>query len=416
MPRSKALAVPPPVKFDGPGYGPVILRKPADLIAYANNPRVHDVAQVELLKRSMLEFGFTDPILVDESGEIIGGHGRILAAVALNIAEVPTQQVSGWSEAKKRAYRILENKAVERGGWRDDLLAGEAQWLEADGYDLELTGFSTEELRALYGEPEEDPEVKNERAEKCPALPIEPTTVAGDLWILGSHRVLCGDSTERRSVERLMDGESENAIVTDPPYGVGVDYGTFQDSRENVAKLVDRVMGRILSAPCAVLTPGIPSMWLYPQPVWMMAWVHPAPSGGCPWGFAGVNPILAYGKDPYLAAGLGRRPDSVVLASGREGVEGHPTPKPIKVWRWLVDRVMPKQGGIVLDLFGGSGSTVIACQDLKHSCRAMELGPQYCDVIVQRWQEYTGQVATLDGDGRTFQQVQAERARLPQLV
>jgi len=154
------------VKFDGPGYGAIVPRKLAELIPYAKNPRVHEAAQVELLKRSMREFGFTDPILVDETGEIIGGHGRLQAAQALGIAEVPTQVVTGWTEAKKRAYRILENKAVERGGWQWEFLAEETAWLHSDGFDLELTGFSDLELARLSGDVE--PATAEDQSELSP--------------------------------------------------------------------------------------------------------------------------------------------------------------------------------------------------------------------------------------------------------
>lgn len=147
----------------------------------------------------------------------------------------------------------------------------------------------------------------------------------------------------------------------------------------------------VLSFGCQVaLTPGVPVMWQYPQPAWVMVWVHPAPVGGCAWGFNGVNPILVYGKDPYLTAGMGRRPDHLVLAADREGEEGHPTIKPIKVWLWLVERVSAKQGDLIFEPFCGSGTTLIACEQLNRKARCIEIAPEYVAVTLERWANLTG--------------------------
>lgn len=231
-----------------------------------------------------------------------------------------------------------------------------------------------------------------------------PVTRPGDLWILGKHRLLCGDSTNSAHVSELVANAKISATVTDPPYGVGVDYENHADTLEAAQKLIDGFMPFVLAFGPAVLTPGIPAMWYYPRPAWLMAWVHPAPAGSCPWGFAGLNPILCYGKDPYLAAGLGRRPDSISLAADRQGVEGHPTPKPLAVWSWLVERVTTKANKAVYDPFTGSGTTIIACQQLNRRCFGLEIEPKYCDVALERWAEYTGR-DPVRSDGEPFSEL-----------
>jgi len=187
-----------------------------------------------------------------------------------------------------------------------------------------------------------------------------------------------------------MRGEKADCTITDPPYGVGVDYGAFKDTNENVRDLIKRVMPIIEQHLPAAMTPGIPAMWDYPRPAWVGAWVHPAPTGGCPWGFVGNNPILYYGADPFLKAGMGRHPDCLVMASDRQGEEGHPTPKPLKVWSWLVERMTTTEGKTILDPFLGSGTTLIAAEKLGRTCFGLEIDPKYCDVIIKRYCDYTG--------------------------
>lgn len=260
------------------------------------------------------------------------------------------------------------------------LAAGDSAILSALRKDDQTFGSMLEGM-GLEGDEPTDAEPQIDRAAE---LLVKWGVVTGDLWQIGEHRLLCGDSTKREDVELVMGGEKVDCTVTDPPYGVGVDYETFQDTPENVKELMSKVMPIILEHLPAALTPGVPAAFDYPKPAWIGAWVHPAPNGGCPWGFVGNNPILYYGADPYLKAGKGRRPDSVVMASDRQGEEGHPTPKPQKVWEWLVERLTPEAGQIVFDPFCGSGTTLVACENLGRKGRAIEISPAYCSVILER--------------------------------
>lgn len=364
----------------------------AKVIPYARNARVIPQSAIDKVAASIQEFGWQQPIVVDKKGVIVVGHTRLLAAHKLGLAKVPVHVADSLTPAQVKTYRILDNRSNQESTWDMELLIPEILELGDLGIDLGLTGFDPLEIASFVESTEglTDPD-------EVPEVPAVPVSQPGDLWILGRHRLLCGDATSKDAVERLMDGESEHAIVTDPPYGVGVDYGLFEDSKENVTKLIHGIVPRILKAPCAVLTTGVPLMWLYPQPAWVMAWIHPAGNGMCSWGFSTMHLILAYGKDPYLAASLGSRPDSLICATDRENCEGHPVAKPMKVWEWLVERVTPYANAIVLDLFGGSGTTLIACEKLGRIARLMELDPAYCDVIVNRWEAFTGNKATREG-------------------
>jgi len=372
----------------------------ASLVPYAKNAKKHDAAQVAAIAGSIREFGFNNPVLIDADNGIIAGHGRVLAAHQLGLEDVPCLRLTHLSDPQKRAYILADNRLAELGGgWDADMLAAELEALSADGITMEEIGFDADALEELgasvepEGNPEADAEPQIDKAEELRAKwGVEP----GQLWELGDHRLLCGDSTKKEDVERVMGGVKADAVVTDPPYGVGIQYATFTDTETNTEKTVEGFMPHVLkmNVPTAI-TPGVPVMWEYPQPAWVMVWVHPAPVGGCSWGFNGVNPILVYGKDPYLAAGLGRRPDHIVMAADREGVDGHPTPKPIKVWLWLVERLSPKRGQVIFEPFNGSGTTIIACEQLGRKARAIEISPAYVAVALQRWADATGKTPKL---------------------
>lgn len=361
-----------------------LVRVPAsDLVPHPENWREHPPEQRAALTGALSELGWADAVLAreDEDGRliVIDGHLRrdlagdaVVPVLVLDVDE---------DEARKLLLTLdpLAGMAKANAGMVQALL----ERVEIENRDLLALAESIAPPVAIEGLTDPD----------AVSVEVEPVTKLGDLWTLGAHRLLCGDSTKAEDVARLLDGSKPDACVTDPPYGVGVDYGAFEDTSENVRALITAVMPLLLSTPCAALTPGVPAMWSYPRPVWVGAWVHPAPCGGCPWGFVGNNPILFYGADPYLKAGKGRRPDSIVLASDRQGEDGHPTPKPMKVWAWLVERLTIAQDQVVLDPFVGSGTTIIAAEQLDRRCYAMEIEPKYCDIAVRRWEEFTGRKA-----------------------
>lgn len=375
---------------------------------YAKNARKIPQSAIDKVAVSLKEFGWQQPIVVDKSGVVVAGHTRLSSAKKLGLLTVPVHIATDLTPEQVKAYRLMDNRSHEEASWDMDLLIGEFTELKDMGLDMLMTGFDFPEIEKLLMPMDADDVAANE----IPALPENPVSRLGDLWICGSHRVRCGDSTNASDLARLWGDDKVDACITDPPYGVGIDYGKFQDSPENVQGLIPRIMEVVRNIPVVLLTSGVPAMWSYPRPDWVLAWVHPAPVGGCPWGFCGFNPILAYGKDPYLKNGRGRRPDSLVLAADREGVEGYPTPKPFKVWTWVVERGTTKNGQIVFDPFLGSGTTMLACEHLSRKCLGMELNPLFIDVIVLRWQKFTGKQATLEGDGRTFEAVGRERGVL----
>ena len=355
------------------------------LTPWPGNPTKDDPASVRRVAESIKRFGFGAPLVARKAnGEIIAGHTRFKAARLLKLAQVPVRYLD-ISETDAHALALADNRLAELTQRSDEALAAALQALPP--VDQVIAGYAQDDIDKLLRELQGEPEIVED---EVPAPPKVPVTKLGDVWLLGRHRLVCGDATDAHVHAAAVGGCTVDAVLTDPPYGVGVDYQAFEDTAANVRALIPRIMPLLLKHPCVALTPGVPAMWCYPQPAWVGAWIHPAPSGGCPWGFCGTNPILFYGADPYLKAGKGRRPDSVVMASDRQGVEGHPTPKPMKVWAWLLDRLTPAAGQTVLDPFIGSGTTLIAAEQLGRICVGVELSAAYVDVAVERWQNLTG--------------------------
>lgn len=357
------------------------------------NPKSHPRVQQERLKAVLDKFGVVGDLIAfkDDDGEytLFDGHAR----QSLD----PDQE---WMVA----FTDLSRQEIDELVLYFDPLAALARQ-EADKTAALMAGLDVQEraLREMLeeqaqslgfafgksGKGAEDPGPQLDRASE---LQEKWGVCSGDLWVIesktakGEHRVVCGDCMDRSVVERVMQGERADCTVTDPPYGVGIDYGSFEDSPENVRALIAKVMPIIFENLPAAFTPGIPAMWDYPKPAWLGTWVHPAPIGSCPWGFVGNNPILFYGADPYLKAGKGRRPDSVVMASDRQGESSHPTSKPLKVWEWLVERLTPESGMLVFDSFLGSGTTLVACERLGRLGRGVEIEPKYVAVTLERLQ------------------------------
>lgn len=371
------------------------------IIPYARNPRNNDGLPVSKVKASLQEFGWQQPIVIDAQNIIIVGHTRFKAALELGLTEVPCHIASDLTPAQVKAYRIADNRTGQEATWNMELLTLEFEDLKIEGFDLDLTGFAPEEVAGIEAEMEPategDTEPQVDRAEE---LREQWGVEEGQLWALGEHRLLCGDSTKAENVQRVMMDENADLCLTDPPYGIGDtnsdknNYDKYDDSKENLKKLIAGFFPLAQSAArVVVLTPGNSNQLLYPASTWRMAWFTPAGIGCGPWGFCCWQPILCYGKDPKLAKGKGSHPDAIVHTESADKL-GHPCSKPIGFWEWLMNRTS-EEGETIYEPFSGSGTTIIACENLKRKCRAIELSPGYVATALQRWADHTGKTPTL---------------------
>lgn len=371
------------------------------LIPYARNSRTHSDAQVAQIAASIREFGFTNPVLIDEQGGVIAGHGRIMAARKLSLPEVPCIRLGHLTDAQKRAYVIADNKLALNAGWDDEMLALEFAELAEMGFDMDLTGFTADEIDAP--KPIElEPGLTDEDA--TPDVPVDPVTKPGDVWQLGKHRVMCGDSGSIDAIERLLGGNPINAIVTDPPYGIGID-GQKESKSKNPKhnRKSHAFMGWDAERPEEgifnyIIAANVPTV------IWggnYFADLLPATRGWLYWSKGQDGLTMSDGELAWTTQPMPLRAITVNRAALQGSV--HPTQKPLQVIEFSLDYL--KAGPVVLDLFGGSGSTLIACEKTKRAARIMELAPQYCDVIVKRWQDFTGKQATLESTGQTFNEV-----------
>jgi DNA modification methylase len=402
------------------------------LIPFARNPRTHSDAQVAQIAASIAEFGFNNPILVDTKAGIIAGHGRLLAARKLGLKEVPVIVLDHLSEAQKRAYIIADNQLALNAGWNDELLGIELAALQQEDFDLALLGFEDEELTRLLASQDAAEGLTDE--DSIPELSETPVCEAGDLWILGDHKLLIGDATRSDHVARLMAGAAADLVFTDPPYNV--DYEGYTEERLKIKgdRMSDAEFKRFLKAAfrsCrAAVKPGA-SLYVCHSSSWQREFQNALESAGfevrCQiiwakntfaWGFGRYKfqhePMfyahVAGEKDPWY----GDKSQSTLWEEKKPAANRlHPTAKPVE----LVERALlnsSKAGDIVVDMFGGSGSTLIGCERRGRKARLMEIDPKYADCIVRRFQEYTGKQAKLDGDGRTFDGVaQQRRAGVP---
>ena len=398
------------------------------LIPYARNSRTHSDAQVAQIAASIKEWGWTTPILIDETEQVIAGHGRLMAARKLGMAEVPVIVAAGWTDAQKRAYVIADNKLALNAGWDESLLALEFGELEGLGFDVELTGFSAEEIAALT--PEEVPAALTDEDE-VPEPPEEPVTRPGDVWLLGRHRLMCGDSTSVDDLAKLTQGTLVDMWLTDPPYNVAVQGGNHGDpNRKNGLKIMNDKMSDdqfrqflrdAYTAADTVMKPGAvfyiwhadsegynfrgaakDAGWTVRQClIWKKSsivmgrqdyqWKH--------------EPCLYGWKDGAGHLWASDRKQTTIMEFDRPSRNGeHPTMKPVALFEYQMLN-NTKGGDIVLDSFGGSGTTLIAAEKNGRVARLMELDPKYCDVIIKRWQDYTGKQATHAETGQPFAEV-----------
>ena len=393
------------------------------LIPYVNNSRTHDEAQVTQIASSIKEFGFTNPILIDDEGSIIAGHGRVMAARKLGLDTVPTITLSGLSDIQKRAYIIADNKLALNAGWDNELLMLELDALSDAGYDLDLTGFSEQEISDLY--PEQIAEGLTDE-DAVPDVPEIPHTVLGDVWLLGKHRVMCGDSTSIDAVEKLLESQKADLLFTDPPYGVSYEGGHNKKKRQGI--IADTLQGddltdlfyESLSTAITWLKDGAGLYVWYASgksietyaslaklPLKLRAviqWYKVKSGLGAFMSqyIPNCEPCMYLHKDGCSPSWYGPTNEKTVWELKKESKNNyHPTQKPVELPERAITN-SSKSGDTILDLFGGSGSTLIACEKINRHARLMELDPKYCDVIIKRWQEFTGKKAIHADTGLEF--------------
>lgn len=387
------------------------------LIPYAKNSRTHDDAQVAQIAASIKEFGWTNPILIDGEKGIIAGHGRLMAARKLKMDKVPVIELHGMTEAQKKAYVIADNRLALNAGWDNAMLSIELQDLENEGFDLSLTSFDKDELDALLNPIEETEGLTDEDA--VPDVPDEPKTKLGDVYILGNHRLMCGDSTSIDAVEKLLQSQKADLLFTDPPYGVSYEGGHNKKKRQGI--IADTLQGEdltdlfyeSLSTAITWLKDGAALYVWYASgksietyaslaklPLKLRAviqWYKVKSGLGAFMSqyIPNCEPCMYLHKEGCSPSWYGPTNEKTVWELKKESTNSyHPTQKPVELPERAITN-STKQGDIVLDLFGGSGSTLIACEKIGRCARVMELDPKYCDVIVKRWEDFTGKKAIL---------------------
>jgi len=393
----------------------VTYRDTDSLIPYAMNTRTHSDAQVLQVASSIKEFGFTNPVLVDEENTIIAGHGRVMAAKKIGLRQVPTITLKGLSDAQRRAYIIADNRLALNAGWDEELLEAELKRLDSEDFNLELLGFDEKELdRYLADEPVDGLTDEDD----VPELPDEPVTVEGDVWVMGNHRLMCGDSTSIDAVDRLLDGATIDLVHTDPPYGIN-EKGMRDDrgGLTNNSKLPDFKDDSIQYAVDAF---NICDALGIKRQVWWGAnyYAHTVPqtNNWFVWDKRVEDKYkdtqsdceLAWVKSKWSSVRIFRHVWKGMIKDSERGEKRvHATQKPVALAEWVIDYY--KDVKTVLDLFGGSGFNIMACEKKGISCYTMELMPEYADTIVKRWQDFTGKKATLESTGATFEEVSNER-------
>jgi DNA modification methylase len=392
------------------------------LIPYVNNARTHSDAQVAQIAASIKEFGFNNPVLIADDNSIIAGHGRVMAARKLGKDTVPAVRLSHLTEMQRKAYILVDNKLALNADWDNNLLAIELADLKDLGFDTELTGFSADEIAALM--PVELTEGLTDEDE-VPEAPVDPVTKLGDVWVLGKHRLMCGDSTSIEALEELCQGQSVDMWLTDPPYNVAYEGKTKDALKIQNDSMSDDQFRQFLRdsyvAADAVMKAGaVFYIWhadsegynfrgaaqdagwkvrqclIWKKQTMVMGrqdyhWKH--------------EPCLYGWKDGAGHLWAADRKQTTILEFDRPSRNAeHPTMKPVALFEYqLLNNT--KGGDIVLDSFGGSGTTMIAAEKNGRVSRLMELDPKYCDVIIKRWQEFTGKIATLEETGESFNEL-----------
>jgi DNA modification methylase len=416
----------------------------AKLICYSRNARTHSEAQVQQIAASITEFGWTNPILVGSDNVVIAGHARLAAAQKLGMGKVPVIVLDHLTPAQRKALVIADNKLALNAGWDEELLRLELQELQTLDFDLDLTGFHSIELDALLRDP-----MAEERADEAPPLPAVATSQAGDLWILGQHRVLCGDATNPADVGRVLNGSKPLLMVTDPPYGVELDSewrdraGINKHGPAEASYMKRRIAGHTETSISGdtiadwshafelVTSLQVAYVWHasrftsqvlagllrigfihHQQIIWRKTaaaltrthyWFQHEPA----WYVRKKN-VPWYGKPGENTTVWDCASPKMIMGGSDEEKFDHPTQKPVELMRRPILNHI-KRCELVYDPFLGSGTTLVAAELTERFCYGLELDPKYVDVIVERWQRLTGERARLEDGGQTFEAVKASR-------
>jgi DNA modification methylase len=396
------------------------------LVPYARNPRRNDAA-VDRMSASISEFGFKIPVLARSSGEVVDGHLRLKAARKLGLTEIPVVLCDEWTPAQVKAFRLLVNRSVNWADWDDDLLRLELLELKELDFDLTLTGFDLNEVTDyLAAEPFIEGLTDEDAA---PEVAAEAITAVRDMWVLGNHRLLCGDATKPEDVSKLMAADSADLVFTDPPYNV--DYEGYAQEKLKIKgdRMSDVEFKGFLEASFRSyrsLVKSGGSMYVCHPSSWQREFQNALEVAGfelrCQiiwakstfaWGFGRYKfqhePMFYAHVAGQKDAWYGDKSQSTLWQEKKPAANRlHPTMKPVE----LVERALvnsSKARDVIVDLFGGSGSTLIGCERGQRKARLMELDPRYADVIVRRWQQYTGKAATLEGTAEKFDSVAQQR-------
>ena len=427
----------------------VVEQEIAALRPYSGNARTHSKRQLKQIAASIERFGFTNPVLVSNDGEIIAGHGRVEAARLLGMKRVPTLALSHLSAAERRAYVLADNKLALNAGWDKEILAIELQALVELEFDVELTGFSLAEIDLVLDEAgDADPHGIDAAEDVVPDISGEPVSRRGDVWLLGRHRLLCGDTRSAADMDRLMGGNHADLVFTDPPYNVAIDgnvcglgsvrhrefafasgemsrgqfTGFLAETLGNIGSVMRdgaiafvcmdwRHMGELLAAGESAFTElknlvvwnkTNGGMGAFYRSKHELIFVFKRGTAAHTNSF-GLGETGRYRTNVWDYAGI-----SSISSARSEELAMHPTVKPVALIADAI-RDCSRRGEIVLDGFGGSGSTLIAAEKTGRSARLIEYDPAYCDTIIRRWQTYTGKGARLEATNTTFDDIADER-------
>lgn len=374
------------------------------LIPYVNNARTHNAQQINKLRSSLREFGFINPVIIDRDFNVIAGHGRIMAAKEEGINEVPCVFVDYLTEAQKKAYILADNRMAMDAGWDEELLKVEIEALQAEDFDLSLTGFDESELAGFF---DTSDDAKDDDFDVDAELEKPPVTKSGDLWLLGNHRLLCGDSTREESYTLLMNGKKANLVVTDPPYNVNYQGTAGKIKNDNLENdkfyqfLFDAFTGmeKAMADDASIYVFHADTEGLNFRKAFADAGFYL--SGTCIW----KKQSLVLGRSPYQwqhepclfgwkkngkHQWYSDRKQTTIWEFDKPKKNGdHPTMKPVPLIAYPIKN-SSMSNCIVLDPFGGSGSTLIACEQINRICHTIELDEKYCDVIVKRYIEQVG--------------------------